>query len=62
MKLFKRIWMLGFALAGLIVILTRDTLAASLGLSAETGPWVMVGAGVAILAIAIAPRFLFRRS
>lgn len=61
MKLVKSIWMLGFGLAGVIVIVTRETLAASLGLSPQSGPWVMVGAGIAIIALAIAPRFLFRR-
>lgn len=61
MKIVKRIWMFGLGLAGLIVILTRDSLSDSMGLPGENGPWIAVGAGIALLALAIAPRFLFRR-
>ncbi len=61
MSIFKRIWMFGLGLAGLILILTRESLSASLDMPGGIGPWVIVGAGVALIALAIAPRFLFRR-
>jgi hypothetical protein len=61
MKTFHRIWLFGLALAGLILILTRDSLAGAIGMPGEIGPWVVVGACVALIALAIAPRFLFRR-
>lgn len=61
MKLIKRIWLIGFALVGLILILTRGSMSAALGLPAENGPWIVAGGGIALIALAIAPRFLFRR-
>ena len=61
MKLFKRIWMFGLGIAGLVLILTRETLSAAIDMPEPVGPWVVIGAGVALIALAIAPRFLFRR-
>jgi len=61
MKILRHIWMFGLGLAGLIVILTRDSLSDAVGLPGENGPWIATGAGIALIALAIAPRFLFRR-
>jgi len=61
MKTIKRIWTFGLGLAGLIVIVTRDSLAVAIGLPGENGPWILTAIGIALIALAIAPRFLFRR-
>ncbi len=61
MKTVRRIWTLGLGLAGLVIILTRDSLSAAIGLAGENGPWILTALGIALIALAIAPRFLFRR-
>lgn len=61
MKLFGRAWLLGFGLAGVVALLGRDAIAATLGLPSQSGPWIVAVAGIALIALAIAPRFAFRR-
>lgn len=61
MKLIGRIWLLAFGLAGVIAIVARDGISAMVGLPPQTGPYILTVAGIALIALAIAPRFLFRR-
>jgi hypothetical protein len=61
MKLFRRIWLLVFGLAGAIAVLGREAISGTLGLPAQNGPWIITVAGITLIALAIAPRFLFRR-
>ena len=62
MKVLKRTWTLGFLVAGLIAIRFNDAAAAMIGLPPRAGGWIMIGAGVAMWALAIAPYFVFRRN
>ena len=61
MKLIGRIWLLALAIGGIVAILLRDVIASLIGLPAQNGPYLVLAAGVAMIALAIAPRFLFRR-
>lgn len=61
MKLIGRIWLLGLGLSGIALIALRDSVADLIGLPAQNGPYLVAAAGIALLALAIAPRFLFRR-
>lgn len=61
MKLIGRIWLFTLAIGGIVAILLRDSLADLIGLPAQNGPYLVLAAGVAMIALAIAPRFLFRR-
>ena len=61
MKLIGRIWLLVLGLGGIAAILAREAIASMAGLPAQNGPYLVAGAGVAMIALAIAPRFLFRR-
>jgi hypothetical protein len=61
MKLFGRVWLLVFGLAGAIAMLGRDSIAGVMGLPAQNGPWIVTVAGITLIALAIAPRFVFRR-
>ncbi len=61
MKLIGRIWLLGLGLGGIAVIVARESVADLIGLPAQNGPYIVAAAGIALVALAIAPRFLFRR-
>jgi hypothetical protein len=61
MKLFGRIWLVVFGLVGAIAVLGRDSIAGVMGLPPQNGPWIITVAGITLIALAIAPRFLFRR-
>lgn len=61
MKLIGRIWLLGLGLGGIAAILARESLAGMIGLPAQNGPYIVAAAGVGMIALAVAPRFLFRR-
>jgi hypothetical protein len=61
MKLIGRIWLFVLMVGGLVAILLRDGLAGMIGLPAQNGPYIVLAAGIAMIALAIAPRFLFRR-
>ena len=50
MKVPTRAWMVGFGLAGVIAIVARDMLTASIGLPEQTGPYILTFAGVALIA------------
>lgn len=61
MKLIGRIWPFVLAISGIVAILLRDAIAGWIGLPAQNGPYIVLAAGIALVALAIAPRFLFRR-
>ncbi len=61
MKLFGRLWLLVFGLSGAVAVLGRDYITGMLGLPAQNGPWIVTMAGITLIALAIAPRFVFRR-
>jgi hypothetical protein len=61
MKSLGRIWLIVFGVSGAITILARDVIAGMLQLSPQSGPWILTVGGVGLIALAIAPRFMFRR-
>jgi hypothetical protein len=61
MKLLGRIWLLGLGLAGVVAIVGRDVLSVAIGMPQQAGPYILTAAGIALIALAIAPRFVFRR-
>jgi hypothetical protein len=60
MRFLGRLWLVGLGAAGTAAILARDMLAASMGLPDQTGPYILTFTGITLIALAIAPRFLFR--
>jgi hypothetical protein len=59
-KLLKPTWTSISIVAGVLALRLHETLAAALRLPPDSGPWIMIAVGIALLALAIVPYIFFR--